>query len=104
MDWSENTYTPKEQFVETQPDVTVAEAKNHLPKLIHNSEMHGIIPISRHGKVVAYIVSERDFRKLTQSTNGFLDKLKSFREKHNFTEEDIWSNVRSKEIGREIAL
>ncbi len=84
--------------------VTVAQAKNHLPKLIHDSETEGIIPISRHGKVVAYLVSEKDFRKLTHSSNHFLEKLNNFRDKNELSSDDIWKNVRSKEKGREVIL
>lgn len=85
-------------------NVTIAEAKNQLPKLIHNSEMHGVIPISRHGKVVAYLVSEKDFRKLTTNSNQFSEKLKFFRDKNLLSTEDIWKNIRSKETGREFSL
>ena len=85
-------------------NVTIAEAKNHLPKLIHNSETHGVIPISRHGKVVAYLVSEKEYRKLTTKSNQFTEKLKSFREKHILSTKDIWKDIRSKEQGREVYL
>jgi len=85
-------------------NVTIAEAKNHLPKLIHNSETEGIIPISRHGKVVAYLVSEKDFRKLVHSSNNFSERLKNFRDKNKLSSEDIWKNIRSKETGRKVSL
>ena len=85
-------------------NVTIAEAKNHLPKLIHNSETHGVIPISRHGKVVAYLVSEKEYRKLTTKSNQFTEKLKSFRDKHVLSTKDIWKDIRSKEQGREVSL
>lgn len=85
-------------------NVTIAEAKNHLPKLIHNSETHGVIPISRHGKVVAYLVSEKDFRKLTAGSNKFSEKLKNFRDRNILSSKDIWKNIRSKETGREVSL
>jgi prevent-host-death family protein len=85
-------------------NVTIAEAKNHLPKLIHNSETHGVIPISRHGKVVAYLVSEKDFRKLTSKSNQFSEKLKNFRDKNILSSKDIWKDIRSKETGREVSL
>lgn len=85
-------------------NVTIAEAKNHLPKLIHNSETHGVIPISRHGKVVAYLVSEKDFRKLTTESNKFSEKLKNFRDKNILSSKDIWKDIRSKETGREVSL
>jgi|JI8StandDraft_1071087.scaffolds.fasta_scaffold260637_1 prevent-host-death family protein len=85
-------------------NVTIAEAKNHLPKLIHNSETHGVIPISRHGKVVAYLVSEKEYRKLTTKSNQFTEKLKSFRDKNKLSSKDIWKSIRSKERGREVSL
>jgi len=85
-------------------NVTIAEAKNHLPKLIHNSETHGVIPISRHGKVVAYLVSEKEYRKLTTKSNQFTEKLESFRDKNKLSSKDIWKDIRSKEQGREVSL
>ncbi|MBL0263235.1 MAG: type II toxin-antitoxin system Phd/YefM family antitoxin [Leptospiraceae bacterium] len=85
-------------------NVTIAEAKNHLPKLIHNSETHGVIPISRHGKVVAYLVSEKEYRRLTTKSNQFTEKLQSFRNKHILSSKDIWKDIRSKEQGREVSL
>jgi prevent-host-death family protein len=85
-------------------NVTIAEAKNHLPKLIHNSETHGVIPISRHGKVVAYLVSEKEYRRLTTKSNQFTEKLQSFRDKNKLSSKDIWKDIRSKEHGREVSL
>ena len=85
-------------------NVTIAEAKNHLPKLIHNSETHGVIPISRHGKVVAYLVSEKEYRRLTAKSNQFTEKLQSFRDKNILSSKDIWKDIRSKEQGREVSL
>ena len=85
-------------------NVTIAEANNHLPKLIHNSETHGVIPISRHGKVVAYLVSEKEYRRLTTKSNQFTEKLKSFRDKNILSSKDIWKDIRSKEQGREVSL
>lgn len=84
--------------------VTIAFAKNNLPKLIHSSETEGIIPISRHGKVVAYIISEKDLNSLTKSSNHFSEKLKSFQEANQLTNEDIWKNTRNKDLGRQVSL
>ena len=81
---------------------TIAEAKNRLPKLIHNSEKEGIISISRHGKIVAYIICEKDFKKIIKSSNDFYSKLKEFREKNTLDNVSIWDNIRDKTPGREV--
>ena len=44
--------------------IPVFEAKNRLPFYIHKAETEGIIPISRHNNVVAYIISREDFDEL----------------------------------------
>ena len=76
-------------------NVTIAEAKNHLPKLIHNSETHGVIPISRHGKVVAYLVSKK-YRKITTKSNQFTEKLKALETNTYYPLKIFGKDIRSK--------
>jgi|UniRef100_E6QQZ7 prevent-host-death family protein len=42
---------------------TIAHAKNHLPKLIHVAEAGDDIRISRHGKLVAVIISAERYQQ-----------------------------------------
>ncbi len=44
--------------------VSVAEAKNHLPALIHEAEESGPVEIVRHAKPVAVIVAHDEFERM----------------------------------------
>lgn len=44
--------------------VPIFEAKNKLPFFIHKAETEGPIPISRHNKEVAYIISKEDYEAM----------------------------------------
>ena len=44
--------------------VSIADAKNNLPRLIHEAEEGGAIELTRRGKPVAVIVSMAQYRKL----------------------------------------
>jgi len=44
---------------------TIAEAKSHLSQLINKAEMGDIIHLSRHGKLVAVLLSENEYQNIT---------------------------------------
>ena len=63
-------------------ETSVADAKNHLPRLIHQAEQGEPIHITRHGKPVAVLLAEREYARLiTGQTQqeGFLDFLRQWR-------------------------
>ena len=43
---------------------SIAEAKNHLPAVIHEAEEGEPIEITRHGKPVAVVLSMSEYRRL----------------------------------------
>lgn len=49
--------------------VSIAEAKSHLSQLIHNTEKGETIQLSRHGKPVAVLVSQKQYNRLIHSEN-----------------------------------
>lgn len=59
---------------------TIAQAKNQLPKLIHSAEAGEDIPISRHGKVVAILVSAERYQQYFQSGAGVFNAMMKWRE------------------------
>ncbi len=45
-------------------ETSVADAKNHLPRLIHQAERGEPIHITRHGKPVAVLIAECEYTRL----------------------------------------
>lgn len=44
--------------------VSIAEAKNQLPRIVQQAETGNPVHITRHGKPVAVLVSETEYRRL----------------------------------------
>ncbi|HVH45469.1 MAG TPA: type II toxin-antitoxin system Phd/YefM family antitoxin [Labilithrix sp.] len=65
--------------------VSVAEAKNHLPALLHEAEESGPIEIMRHEKPVAVIVAHDEFERLKRSSRSkrSFSAVLEWREKHS---------------------
>ena len=53
----------------------MAEAKNKLPSIIREVEEGSIVEITRYGKAVAMVLSERDYRRMVESGQGFWASL-----------------------------
>jgi prevent-host-death family protein len=45
---------------------SIAEARQNLPAIVHEAERAGAIGITRRGHVVARLVSEHEFQRLTR--------------------------------------
>ena len=74
---------------------TIAQAKNHLPKLIHAAEAGDDIRISRHGKLVAVMISAERYQQHFNSGAGVFQAIMQWREKQpglelTDTEVDSW--------------
>jgi antitoxin Phd len=59
--------------------VSVAEAKNNLPSIIHEVEKGSRVEITRHGKSVAVVVATGDFARLSEKGKGLWKDLRKFR-------------------------
>ena len=61
--------------------VSIAEAKNELPRLIHKTEQGEAVHITRRGKPVAVLLSEDEYNRLTAhgKTNDFWLNLQQWR-------------------------
>ncbi len=53
--------------------VTIAEAKQTLPALVHEAERQGAIELTRRGKPVAYLVSAEQHARIPR--RGFIESL-----------------------------
>ncbi|WP_394837784.1 type II toxin-antitoxin system Phd/YefM family antitoxin [Pendulispora rubella] len=72
--------------------VSVAEAKNRLPALIHAAEETGPVEILRHDKPVAVLVAHDEYERLRRSRgpgNGTWDAIMRWREKHKDEMEEL---------------
>jgi len=58
---------------------TIAQAKNHLPKLIHAAEAGDDIRISRHGKLVAVMVSAERYEQRFNKGEGVFQAIMQWR-------------------------
>lgn len=67
--------------------VSVADAKNTLPALLHEAEM-GPVEIMRRGKPVAVILSSAAYGRLRGKSEGLWAALEQFREAHDLEELD----------------
>jgi len=45
---------------------SIAEARQHLPAIVHEAERVGAVRITRRGQVVARLVSEHEFQRLAR--------------------------------------
>lgn len=67
--------------------VSVAEAKNSLPALLHEAES-APVEIVRRGKPVAVILSRSSYDRLRGKSEGMWVALERFREAHDLEELD----------------
>lgn len=70
--------------------VSVAEAKNTLPALLHEAE-DGPVEIVRRGKPVAVILSRATYDRLRGKQQGVWAALEQFRAAHDLVELDAAS-------------
>lgn len=47
---------------------SIAEARQHLPAIVHEAERAGVVRITRRGQVVARLLAEHEFQRLTRRT------------------------------------
>lgn len=49
---------------------SVAEARQNLPALVHEAERAGTVGITRRGRIVARLLGEHEYRRLTRAGRG----------------------------------
>jgi antitoxin Phd len=88
--------------------VSVAEAKNKLPAIIHEVEKGSIVEITRHGRAVAAVVPQKDFEKLQEKGRGLWEALGKVRNimisEGIVIEEWDFSGLRDTTVGRSVDL
>jgi prevent-host-death family protein len=86
--------------------VSVAEAKNKLPSIIHEVEQGVIVKITRHGEPVAVMLPQKAYEQIKEKKQDFWEDLEKFRylltsEEIIFMESDF-SDLRDTSAGREL--
>jgi len=82
--------------------VSIAEAKNHLPALVHDAEKQPII-LSRRGRPVGVLLSHERYEALLGSGGDAWTRLQSWRQAHDVDSLELASafdDVRDKTPGR----
>ncbi len=86
--------------------VSVAEAKNHLPALLHDAES-APIEIVRRGRPVAVLVSRATYDRLRGKSEGMWTALQHFRATHDLEALDVanaFEGVRDQSPGRPVKI
>jgi prevent-host-death family protein len=83
---------------------SIAQARDHLPRIIHAAESGTPIELTRRGQAVAVIVSLQEYRRLTLGRSDFWTAYERF-SAGSLGEEDIGAEVfeglRDRSPGRE---
>ena len=83
--------------------VSIAEAKNDLPALVHEAEDHPV-EIERRGKRVAVLLSAKAYDQLTGAGGDLWSAIRRFRKTHDVESLDlggVFENVRNRSLGRD---
>jgi prevent-host-death family protein len=88
--------------------VSVAEAKDRLPALIHEAEeSHTPVEITRRGKVVAVLVSSAEYERQRKPRRSVVDEIRGIFAKHGIagglTEEEV-AALRVRGPGRAVSF
>ncbi|HZQ08815.1 MAG TPA: type II toxin-antitoxin system Phd/YefM family antitoxin [Anaerolineae bacterium] len=85
---------------------SIAEARHSLAELVHQLERQPIIHLTRRGKPVAVLLSQREFERLTATRTPFWDAYTVFRKSFDLVALDIEPNIfhdtRDRSLGREM--
>ena len=82
--------------------VSIAEAKNNLPALVHEAERRPI-DITRRGERVAVLMSADEFDRLTKTKGSLWRAIEQFRDTHDLEALDLadpFKATRDRSIGR----
>ncbi|HEX5719638.1 MAG TPA: type II toxin-antitoxin system Phd/YefM family antitoxin [Thermoanaerobaculia bacterium] len=77
--------------------VSIAEARDQLPDLIRSAEHGEPVELTRRGKMVAVLVSSRDYERLTTGPPDLWAAIQKFRAEHDVSDldvEEVFANVR----------
>jgi prevent-host-death family protein len=89
-------------------EISIAEAKNKLPSIIHRVEKGPYIKLTRRGKPVAILLSIKEYEWLSQKKTGLWEALSKFREQVKEINADItdseFEDLRDADPGRKVEI
>ena len=71
------------------PEYSIAQAKNHLPRLIREAEAGHDVRLTRRGKPVAALIGTGRYEELTSGKPSFWEAYESFRTAHDLAELNV---------------
>jgi prevent-host-death family protein len=83
---------------------SIAEARDHLPSVVHEAEEGTQVELTRRGKPVAVLVGVEDFERLSKKKPGFWEAYQEFRRTADLSEidpDEIFRDVRDQSPGRD---
>ena len=86
---------------------SIAQAKDHLPRIVRAVERDGAVEITRWGRPVAILVSVREYARLSDRRVGFWQAYEAFRRNAGRDIglcEDVFVNLRDRSPGRRVDL
>jgi prevent-host-death family protein len=89
-----------------EKQITISEAKNKLPAIVHSVEKGPSVKLTRRGRPVAVLLSIKEYEALRQKRVGFWDALKVFRKENEdvVISDSDFEKVRDRCAGREVSL
>ncbi len=88
-------------------DVSIAEARNHLPALVHAVEEGPAVRLTRRGEPVAVLVSLAEYERLRPRRLDLWRAIEDFRERTDLSDldvDEIFGGVRDPSPGRGVEL
>jgi len=87
---------------------SIAEARSHLPSIVDQAEAGVEVELTRRGRLVAVLVSRREFERLRGKRLQFRDAYRKFLERHPLREigvdENFAASSRDRTTGRKLSL
>jgi antitoxin Phd len=81
---------------------SIAQARNHLPGIIHEVERGSPVELTRRGKPVAVIVSLPQYRRLLEGKKDLWEAIQEFRQSPDFEPidvDEVFEGVRDRSPG-----
>lgn len=89
-------------------EVSIADARDSLTKLIKRAEAGEAIRLTRRGRTVAVLVSAEVYGQLARPVPNFLERYEAFRRAHDLEalgiDTTVFDEARDRAPGREVAL
>lgn len=84
---------------------SIAQARDHLPAIVHEVEQGQPVELTRRGKPVAVLLSASEYRRLSRSRPSFMEAVERWRRSVDLEELNIgpeyFDALRDRSPGRE---